>query len=111
MFNWLEIFIVSRYLRKSRPELNFHQRKEERKEYYFRFVYGWKQCVCTACNGSGYYDNSRNGKTPKCSACDGTGVDKYRSYKSYEINNEEMTKFQKERIDFFEEMKLAKRHR
>ena len=29
-----------------------------------------KNKVCTACNGSGYYDH--NG-SPKCSSCNGTG--------------------------------------
>lgn len=28
---------------------------------------------CVACNGSGYYDTQRNGKTPKCGSCEGTG--------------------------------------
>lgn len=28
---------------------------------------------CIACNGSGYYDTQRNGKTPKCGSCEGTG--------------------------------------
>lgn len=28
---------------------------------------------CYACSGSGYYDNTGS---PKCSACDGTGLEK-----------------------------------
>lgn len=34
-----------------------------------------KPTKCIACNGSGYYDYSRNGNTPpKCAACEGSGI-------------------------------------
>lgn len=56
-------------------EMNFHQRKKERTERYEKYVKGWKQRPCTACNGSGYYDH--NG-SPKCGACNGTGKEKYK---------------------------------
>jgi hypothetical protein len=49
---------------------DFKTRKLERKEYYEKFVKGWKQIPCTACNGSGYYDHSGS---PKCGGCSGTG--------------------------------------
>ena len=60
----------------------FHERKAERTEYYNRFVFGWKQRKCTACNGSGYYDH--NG-SPYCGACDGTGRDTYRGPKAIQV--------------------------
>lgn len=31
--------------------------------------------VCCACAGSGWYDNTINGKQPRCGACKGTGYD------------------------------------
>jgi RecJ-like exonuclease len=53
---------------------HYHRDKAARKEHYEKYVKGWKQVPCTACNGSGYYDyTDRRGRTPKCSACDGTG--------------------------------------
>lgn len=51
----------------------FHERKAQRTAYLTKFVYGWKLVKCGACNGSGFYDHSRNGKTPKCSNCEGSG--------------------------------------
>ena len=33
--------------------MSFHERKQERKEYFERFIKGWKQRPCTACMGSG----------------------------------------------------------
>lgn len=55
--------------------MTFHQRKAHRTQWYFKFVYGWKQRKCSACNGSGYYDH--NG-SPECGACDGTGKEVWR---------------------------------
>lgn len=52
--------------------------KALRAEYWYRFVYGHQQRNCTACSGSGYYDN--NG-SPKCSSCDGTGKEKFKGPK------------------------------
>jgi len=49
---------------------NYYERKQERKEYYEKYVYKKKLVICIACNGSGHYDH--NG-SPKCSACNGTG--------------------------------------
>ena len=46
------------------------ERKKERTDYFFKYIYQKKLVTCIACNGSGYYDN--NG-SPKCSSCDGTG--------------------------------------
>lgn len=45
-------------------------RKKARKEHYQRFVMGKKFVTCTACNGSGHYDND---KSPPCACCNGTG--------------------------------------
>jgi len=50
--------------------MSWKSRKEERKVNYDKYVKGWKEVNCTACSGSGYYDN--NG-SPKCSSCNGTG--------------------------------------
>lgn len=52
----------------------FHERKKERTEHYEKFVKGWKQRPCGACNGSGRYDH--NG-SPDCDSCDGTGKELY----------------------------------
>jgi len=57
--------------------MNFQERKQQRKEYFEKNVKGWKLRVCTACNGSGYYDNYIKGRIPKCSGCDGSGREKY----------------------------------
>ena len=53
---------------------SFYERKEDRTNYYFKYVFGWKLRACSACSGSGYYDH--NG-SPKCGGCDGTGKEKY----------------------------------
>ena len=50
--------------------LSFQERKEVRRKEL-----GWKEKLCGACNGSGYYDH--NG-SPKCGACNGTGKEKYK---------------------------------
>lgn len=55
--------------------MNFRERKAARTAYYFRFVFGWRQRPCTACNGSGRYDG--NG-SPKCGSCDGTGKETFK---------------------------------
>lgn len=54
----------------------YRQRKQQRIEYYRKYVFGWKLRKCTACNGSGYYDH--NG-SPKCSSCNGTGKERYQA--------------------------------
>lgn len=59
------------------------ERKQWRREYYSRFIEGWKLRPCTSCAGSGYYDD--NG-SPKCGACDGTGKEKYRESKDERTN-------------------------
>ena len=48
----------------------YHKRKIERTNRYFKYDYKNKLITCTACSGSGYYDH--NG-SPKCSCCNGTG--------------------------------------
>lgn len=54
---------------------SFHERKKQRTEYYEKFVKGWKQRKCCACNGSGRYDH--NG-SPSCGGCGGTGKELYK---------------------------------
>lgn len=51
----------------------FAERKARRKEHYQRYVHGWKQVPCGACNGTGYYDHDGS---PPCGCCDGTGKDR-----------------------------------
>ncbi len=48
----------------------FLERKAERIAHFEQYVRGWKLVKCTACNGSGYYDNDGS---PDCGCCDGTG--------------------------------------
>lgn len=54
---------------------DFHERKKQRKEHYEKYVKGWKQRPCVACCGSGIYDSFGS---PPCSACNGTGKEKYK---------------------------------
>jgi DnaJ-class molecular chaperone len=56
--------------------MDFRERKAARTEYYFKYIYKWKLVTCTACNGSGYYDTTRHGRTPRCSSCEGTGKER-----------------------------------
>ena len=53
----------------------YQLRKQQRTIQYEKYVKGWKQRECTACNGSGYYDH--NG-SPTCGSCDGTGKERYK---------------------------------
>lgn len=62
---------------------DFHNRKQQRKDYYLKYVHGWKEQSCIACNGSGYYDHSGS---PKCGSCGGTGKEKYKP--KVDIKNE-----------------------
>ncbi len=55
--------------------MDFQERKKKRAEYFERFIKGWKQRPCLACNGSGHYDH--NG-SPKCASCNGTGKEKHK---------------------------------
>ena len=57
--------------------MDFKERKQKRKEHFEKNIKGWKLKPCIACNGSGYYDHSFNGKTPKCGSCEGTGKERY----------------------------------
>ena len=52
----------------------FQERKAQRTAHFERFVKGRKQRKCTACNGSGYYDNTGS---PRCGSCEGTGKEFY----------------------------------
>lgn len=59
---------------------DYHKRKQIRKEYYLKYVYGWCLYTCSACNGSGYYDNTNS---PVCSNCNGSGKERYPGPKAY----------------------------
>ena len=56
--------------------MDFHERKKWRTEQYFKYEYGQKLRPCSACSGSGIYDNTGS---PKCGACEGTGKERYKS--------------------------------
>jgi len=56
--------------------MDWKERKKQRKEYYEHFILGWKQQSCSACSGSGYYDDTNS---PKCGVCNGTGKDWYKA--------------------------------
>jgi DnaJ-class molecular chaperone len=58
------------------PYGGYRERKRKRTEWFFKYIFKKKLVTCTACNGSGYYDNTVNGRTPKCSSCDGTGKER-----------------------------------
>jgi DnaJ-class molecular chaperone len=49
------------------------ERKQLRKAWYEKYVFKNKMITCVSCNGSGYYDNSVKGRTPKCGNCNGKG--------------------------------------
>jgi DnaJ-class molecular chaperone len=49
---------------------NYHKRKLERIDRFYKYEYRNKLIKCISCNGSGYYDNT---DSPKCSSCNGTG--------------------------------------
>lgn len=55
---------------------SFAQRKASRTRHYFRSVYGWQLRTCSACGGSGRYDNTGS---PKCSSCQGSGRERYKA--------------------------------
>jgi len=55
--------------------MKFRERKAWRTDYYMRFIKDWKLRKCSACSGSGYYDNDGS---PKCGACDGSGRERYK---------------------------------
>lgn len=59
--------------------MSFRQRKKERTEYFEKYIKGWKLRNCTACNGSGHYDNDG---APPCSGCDGSGKERYKPEKT-----------------------------
>lgn len=48
---------------------DYHDRKKWRTLQY-SLTQGKKLIVCSACSGSGYYDNTGS---PKCGCCNGTG--------------------------------------
>ena len=53
--------------------MDYRERKAARREYYLKYVHGWRLVKCEACNGSGRYDH--NG-SPPCGGCDGTGKER-----------------------------------
>lgn len=53
---------------------DFHKRKAERTKL-FQERQHIRLTTCSACNGSGRYDNTGS---PKCGACNGTGREEYK---------------------------------
>ena len=52
--------------------MDWKERKKKRTETYLK-NHGKKMTKCLACNGSGYYDTTINGRIPKCESCAGSG--------------------------------------
>lgn len=53
---------------------NYKERKEKRTKYFYDYIYKKKLVLCIACNGSGWYDNTRpDGSSIPCGSCDGKG--------------------------------------
>ena len=48
----------------------WEQQKLWAKRAFFRWKYGWQYAPCTACNGSGHYDNDG---APPCQGCEPPG--------------------------------------
>ena len=68
---------------------SFQERKKIRKKYYESNIKGWKLRTCTACSGSGYYDNcDQKGNPTKCNNCNGTGKERYKGNNNYENSME-----------------------
>jgi len=63
--------------------MSFRERKQQRIEYFLNHVFGWRLRKCTACDGTGRFDNTGS---PKCTACNGTGKERYPGPKA--IKNE-----------------------
>lgn len=58
--------------------MGFREDKKSRTDYYFKYIYKWKQTKCGACNGSGWYDRSdKYGNAIPCECCEGTGKETY----------------------------------
>lgn len=53
--------------------MGYREDKQARKDHYLKYVHGWKLRTCTACNGSGKYDDGRSR-----SNCSGTGNERYK---------------------------------
>jgi DnaJ-class molecular chaperone len=75
----------------------FHERKAHRKAYNEKYVYGWKERPCGACNGSGHYDH--NG-SPPCGSCEGTGKEKFKPEREVRHDPDEF----KKRLQTIDEM-------
>ena len=52
--------------------MNFEQRKQERRDYFYKWKYKNKLIECTACSGYRYYCGR------PCGACNGTGKHRQR---------------------------------
>lgn len=58
------------------PDAEKDSARDYKRKMHYMTLKGYKQGTCTACNGSGYYDNYTRGTgTPQCGCCDGTGVE------------------------------------
>ncbi|MCP3685101.1 MAG: hypothetical protein GY861_20760 [bacterium] len=58
----------------------FHERKAARKEFFFKWIYGWKLENCSCCSGSGRY------AATECSWCNGTGKEWHKPQEQGENN-------------------------
>ena len=62
--------------------MGFRESKIARTNRYFKDIYGYKLRDCTACSGSGEYDEFHS---PPCGVCNGTGKETYPSQKALDI--------------------------
>lgn len=51
------------------PDEEINSPRDFKRKTRYLELKGYKYITCGACNGSGYYDWSRNGKVPKCGCC------------------------------------------
>jgi DnaJ-class molecular chaperone len=59
--------------------MGWREDKKSRKQYYLKYIHGWKQRKCGACNGSGWYDScDKKGNSIPCGVCEGTGKETYK---------------------------------
>lgn len=56
--------------------MTWADRKRQRIEHFWRHKYRFQQRKCSACNGSGKYDDGRG---RDCGGCDGTRDERVRS--------------------------------
>ena len=67
--------------RPNEPDIENDSPRDYKRKVKYMELKGYVYRKCTACNGSGYYDNHIRGRIPKCSSCHGTGMAWEKDYK------------------------------